>query len=351
MSKTASAPRILGLFQKRIDGDDCLLALAKKRFEQAGLGVEFYAGNPSELDWLLGFKPTNNQPVVVHLSRGVNVLDSSSRAEVLEFARRFAGRVLGMVFHDQPELATQPDDYCRAVREMNARLEEVPNCPWLFIEFAVGIEPDTFARFAEAIGPCRCTSVCVDVGHVGIWQTRAAFLARHPGRDVCDLKPTHPEFPALVADVQQSVATALPVVQQLIQRLGRIRKPVHFHLHDGHPASTFSPFGVSDHLSFLAEIPVPFAHNGRHTLSPLFGPAGLSLIIGTVLQALGESNCTFTFEIHPPDGRRPLEDASTLFNHWSDKTNAERMNHWLAVLRENQEMVLQVAASASDRRM
>jgi hypothetical protein len=44
---------------------------------------------------------------------------------------------------------------------------------------------------------------------------------------------------------------------------------------------------------------------------------------------------SLTLEIHPAEGRRPLGDASSLFGHWRDRTNAERMNHWLAVLAEN----------------
>lgn len=343
----SSTPPILGLFQKRIEGDDCLLALAKKRFEQTGLGAEFYAGQPDELDRQLNFKPANEAPAVAHLSRGINLFDPSSRAQVLEFSRRFAGRVFGLVIHDQQELVSQPDGYLGAVRELNARLEGVPQCPWLFIEYATGLEPSLFAQFAEAIAPCHRTSVCVDVGHVGIWQTRAAFAALHPGRNVCDLKPRHPAMPALVADVQRATATALPTVRQLIQRLGAIRKPAHFHLHDGHPASTFSPFGVSDHLSFLAEIPLPFEHCGRRALPLLFGPDGLKGMLATALAALGWPRCSFTLEIHPPEGRLPLDDAAALFNHWSDKTNAERMNHWLAVLRENQQLVLRAIQSGN----
>lgn len=346
----SSSPPILGLFEKRIEGDDCLLALAKMRFEQAGLGAEIYAGQPDELEWLLNFKPANDAPVVAHLSRGINLLEASSRAQVMGFARRFAGRVLGFVVHDQPELVSQSDACVAAARELNARLEGVPNSPWLFIEYAVGLEPATFAQFAEAIAPCRRTSVCLDVGHVGVWQTRAAFSTLHPGRDVCDLKPGHPELPALVADVQRATATALPAVSQLIQRIGKIGKPVHIHLHDGHPASTFSPFGVSDHLSFLTEIPLPFEHCGRRALPLMFGPGGLRLMIGTALKSLGRSRCSFTLEIHPPEGSRPLTDAASLFNHWRDRTNAERMNHWLAVLRENQELVLHAAAFAADKR-
>jgi len=343
------APPILGLFQKRIDGDDCLLALARKRFEQSGLGAEFYAGNPEELAWLLNFKPANPLPVVAHLSRGINLLDPASREQVREFAGRFAGRVYGLVVHDQPELVSRPSEYLAAVHQMNRLLEGLPDSPWLFVEYAVGLDPDLFAQFAEAEASLRCVSVCVDVGHVGIRQTRAAFSRLHPGREVCDLKPNHPELPALAADVQQATASALPTVQQLIERLGRIGKPVHFHLHDGHPSSTFSPYGVSDHLSFRTEIPVPFAYHGRHELAPMFGPAGLGRIIHAALEALGRERLTFTLEIHPPPGRRPLGDAAHLFNHWRDRTNAERMNHWLAVLGENQALVLE-AVKASDKR-
>jgi len=348
----ASTPPILALFQKRIEGDDSLLALARMRFEQAGLGAEIYAGHPDELAHLLKFKPANDAPAVVHLPRGLNMPDPSSHAQVREFARRFAGRVMGMVVHDQRELVSRPGDYLRGVRDLNACLEAIPHSPWLFIEYAVGLEPADFARFAEAIAPCRRTSVCVDVGHVGIWQTRSAFSALHPGRDACDLKPVHPELPALAADVQRAAATALPAVQDLIQRLGTIEqhKHIHFHLHDGHPASTFSPYGVSDHLSFFTEIPLPFEHEGRRKLPTLFGPEGARRIIATALETLGPRQCSFTLEIHEQEGRRPLEDAAPLFDHWRDKTNAERVNHWMAVLRENQQLILRAVADRAERR-
>jgi len=35
----------------------------------------------------------------------------------------------------------------------------------------------------------------------------------------------------------------------------------------------------------------------------------------------------------------PLGDAATLFSHWRDKTNAEKMNHWLAVLQANHRLL------------
>ena len=63
-------PPILGLFQKRIEGDDCLLQLAQRRFTQSGLGAEIYAGHPDELEHLLQFRPANSAPVGAVLSRG-----------------------------------------------------------------------------------------------------------------------------------------------------------------------------------------------------------------------------------------------------------------------------------------
>ncbi|WP_193214315.1 hypothetical protein [Luteolibacter marinus] len=340
----APQPPVLGLFQKRIEGDDALLALAKLRFEQAGLGAEIYGGHPDELEHLLTFKPANDQPVVVHLSRDIDLLDPASRGKVREFARRFAGRIMGMVVHDQHEMTDRADDYLHGVRELDTRLQELPGAPLLFIEYAVGLEPEDFAAFAGNISACRKTSVCVDVSHVGIRQARAHFGRLHPGRDACEFKPGHPELPAVAADLQASVATALPVVCSLIQRLGEIGKPVHFHLHDGHPSSTFSPYGVSDHLSFLTEIPIPFEYEGRRALTPLFGPGGLAKLLAAATGDLGRYNCSFTLEIHQPSGRRALDDAGHLFGHWRDLGHAEWMNHWMDVLRQNQRLVLDALA-------
>jgi hypothetical protein len=43
------------------------------------------------------------------------------------------------------------------------------------------------------------------------------------------------------------------------------------------------------------------------------------------------------------------DDASYLFNHWQDKTNGERMNHWLSVLLQNRELVSQLCAESLRR--
>jgi len=53
----------------------------------------------------------------------------------------------------------------------------------------------------------------------------------------------------------------------------------------------------------------------------------------------GGAPASLTLEIHQVEGRRPLADAAGLFRHWRDLTNAERMNHWLAVLGEHAALV------------
>ena len=325
-------PPVLGLFQKRFEGDDALLELARRRFEQAGLGAEMYASTPEELEWMLRFRPAVDAPLVAHLPRGINLLNESGRALIAEFAARFAGRVHGLVMHDQPALAAQPEDYLRAARELGARLERIKGSPWLFIEYAEGLDPEVFAHFFGEVRELQRVSAAIDSGHVGIRQARHAYAPLHPGEDVCALKPSHPKLPAVIRDVETSVRSALPAVLQLIETVARFGKPVHFHLHDGHPASTFSPFGVSDHLSFLAEIPIPFAHEGRRALPTMFGPDGLKQIAQTAVRALGTDRVSFTLEIHPTGEQLPLNEAAELFSHWRDRTNAEKMNHWLDVL-------------------
>jgi hypothetical protein len=140
-------------------------------------------------------------------------------------------------------------------------------------------------------------------------------------------------------DVAASVGSALPAVLDLIRVLGSLGKPLHFHLHDGHPLSTFSPFGVSDHLSFLAEIPLPFEYRGRRSAPLMFGPDGLAQIVKQAVERVPPAPVSFTFEIHPTFERRPLDDAAQLFAHWSDKANAERMNHWLWTIASNQRLI------------
>jgi hypothetical protein len=120
-----------------------------------------------------------------------------------------------------------------------------------------------------------------------------------------------------------------------------MKKPVHFHLHDGHPLYR-GAHGVSDHMSFLSEIAIPFEREGRMTLPLMYGPSGLKEIVRKSLEAIGPERLSFTLEIHPPEGREPLGEQEQLFSNWHDRTNAERMNHWITVLLRNHQLLLEV---------
>jgi len=340
-SSIQSRPLTLGLFEKRIEGDDCLMELARQGFQQSGIGAEMHAGRPDQLDWLMKFRPSDDAPVVVHLARNLHLAEAQSRGRILDFASRFSGRVHGLVIHDHTDMASRPEDALRAAREMESGLGKIGGCPMLFIEYAVGLEPDTFAGFFASIRNLARVSACIDIGHVGIRQARAAYAQIHPGEDICSLKSQGARLPEVMTEVEAAVSSAPATVLDLVRVLGALGKPVHFHLHDAHPLSTFSPFGVSDHLSFLTEIPLRFDYRGRRSVPVMFGPAGLRRIVAEAVATIGSGRVSFTLEIHPTSERLPLGDAAPLFGHWRDKTNAEQMNQWILVLRRNHGLLLE----------
>jgi sugar phosphate isomerase/epimerase len=329
-----TVPALHALFQRRVDGDDALLRLARLRFDQAGLAAEVYADTPDQLEWTLGFAPSTPHLPVVHLSRQVNVLEEPSRAVVETFASRFGGRVGGLVVHDKKDMAGRTDDLVAGLRTLGARLDRRPDGPMLFLEYAAGLELDWFLEVAERLRDVPSVGACIDVGHVGIARARASFARVHPQLDLAGMHPGDARLPELAADVQAAVESALPAVVDLTRSLGRLGKRFHLHLHDGHPLIP----GLPDHFSFLTRVPVPFEYQGRRSLDPLYGPAGLSAIVQAAAQAGGDG-ASLTLEIHQAEGRRPLGDAAGLFGHWRDHTNAERMNHWLLVLAENAALV------------
>jgi len=334
-SRTEAFPATLGLFEKRIDGDDALMELARLRFEQAGMGSEMHAGTPEELEKLMRFQPSSNAPGIVHLPRNFSLLDEWCRQRILQLASQFCGRIAGLVLHDQAELETRTRDFRHAAEELNSGLERLERGPTVYVEYAVGLAPSAFVKLFELIKELPLVSACVDIGHVGIRQARNVYAAAHGGQDVCGLKAHPARLPEAITDIQSSVASALPVVLSLLDSLGAIGKALHFHLHDGHPLSTLSPFGVSDHLSFYQQIALAFEYRGERSVPLLFGPEGLEQIVTHAVRVTGPERVSFTLEIHPANGRLALGDATPLFNHWRDKTNAERMNQWLSVLAQN----------------
>ncbi len=326
---------ISGLFDKKFEGDDALLRLASLRFRQAGLGAEFNPVTPEELSHLLQFNPLKDAPVFAHLPRDLNLFRQADRDRVLEFAVGFGDRVRGFIVHDQRESVDRFEDYTNALRELAHGFEKEGLPSRLFIEYASGLAPGDYVRLLEAVREHEHISACIDTGHVGLRQVKNHFSERRPGRRLFRLRPDSPDLLAYIDDIQAAVDSALDALLSLMAALAEIGKPVHFHLHDGHPLSNAGPFGLSDHLSFLARIPVPVAYDGKESLSLMYGPAGPSKIVSEALRLFGPDGASFTWEIHPPEGRLPLGDAEHLFRHWEDKTNAERMNYWLSVLHDN----------------
>lgn len=325
--------RVLGLFQKRIEGDDSLLRLAALRFEEAGMGAELHAESPEELEWIFPFLPPCAFPVAVHLPRNLNPLEEEGRAGILAFASRFEGRLLGIVLHDQPEAVERSAEYLTAIKKLDTELGRLQAPPLVFIEYAVFLEPGVFVRIFENLRNTGRIGACVDTGHIGLYQARETFKTLRPDVDVFSVSPHDPRLPEVIGDMEEAVRAALPGTLKVIRALGETGKPLHFHLHDAHPLYDKNPLGISDHLSFLGDIPIPFEHNGRRALDLMYGPYGLEEIAGASLAAKGE--VSYTLEIHPTEGRVPLGDAAGLFGHWRDLANAERMEYWLTVLKQN----------------
>ncbi len=328
-------PPIHALFHKRIAGDDALLKLAGLRFSQEGLAAEAYADTPDQLDRVLPYVPPHPRLPTVHLNRSLNMLRDRDRGVVEEFAARFAGRLSGMVVHDHADMGGQTGNLVAALQDLDSSLARSPGAPWVFLEYAAGLEPGWFVEVAERLADAARISCCIDVGHVGIRQASARFTRDHHGLSLRDLSPADERLPGLVADVQDAVAEALPDVLAMIRPIGRLGKNVHFHLHDGHPLVG----GLSDHFTFLMRLPVPFSHAGRQSLATLYGPAGLAAIVAAATDATGLDRVSFTLEIHQVEGRLPVGDAEGLFRQWHDITNAERMNYWLSVLAQNAMLV------------
>lgn len=323
------------LFQRRVNGDDALLRLARLRFEQFGLAAEVYAGSEAELEHTLAFVPSDTRLPMVHLSRGTDLLRAADRAEVAALVRRFGDRVSGFVVHDRMDMPARLSEFQAAAAEMSRALVETGQAR-LFVEYAAGSQLAQFVAMGAALDGIPQVGLCIDTGHVGIRESRRAFARLRPdvGVDLARLEPADPGLPDLVDDVQSAVAAGLPAVLDLVAALIEQGTPAHFHLHDGHPLIR----GLSDHFGFQNRLAIPFIYHGVRSLAPLYGITGLTAILAAT-QGFEPEQVSLTLEIHQVDARLPLADAAALFSHWRDLTNAERMNAWLAVLTEHAVLV------------
>lgn len=320
--------------QPPLQGDDALLRLAQVRFTETSLGGELYPGSPDHLVALRAFRP-QGMVCTAHLPRNINLLEVAGQALVSEYARCAAGDLYGILVHDHKGFQRDPDATLEAFREADRRLSAIPGAPLLFVEFAAGLAPEFFASLFERTVSLRYVCAAVDVSHVGIHLCQKWYQTDYPGEDVCALRPTSAKLPERIGAVQAVVAAVPPAVVDLVRRLARLHKPLHLHLHDGHPLSTLSEFGVSDHLSFLQQIRLPFSYRGKHTLDGMFGVSGLRSVLQAARAVLAPEKLSCMLEVHPQEGRAPLREHAYLFTHWQDTYYAERMNYWLDRLLEN----------------
>lgn len=339
---------LFGLFDLQVRGDDALFALARARFEEAGLGAEVYASHAEQLEHRLSLVPqvaSTREQAMVHLPRDLDLREGEVRSFISEMARRAGPRARGLVVHDQQELVSDADGYLRAVASLSRQLAELDATPTVLIEYAVALDPADYLRFFERAAGLPQIGACLDIGHVGIYAARKHFAERRPGTDVCTLTAYDPHLPDMVEDLDQAVRRGLPAVLALLGGLAQLDLPhLHFHLHDGHPLWSQNPYGVSDHMSFLDTIAVPFAFWGAWTLPTLFGPTGLASVLRAAQTQLDSERLTMTLEIHPQAGQQALAtEHQALFAHWKDRKNAERMNYWMTIIARNAELLRELA--------
>jgi hypothetical protein len=293
---------------------------------------------PEALLHLMGFLPFG-EPIMVHLPRWVNLQERDHRDFLKKMLRIGGEKVQGFVVHDNMNVQNHPDHVLSAFEAFQNVMSDCAPDKQFFYEYAAGADPDAYAELFERAEAFSNISPCIDVGHVGTRTIRHHYAEHHSGVNVCSFRAWDEGLENLWPEVQTSVDQALPAVLNLIKRMGKIDKPLHFHLHDGHPISHLSPYGVSDHLSFEQRIDLPFKIKNRKSIGGMFGIAGLKKIIKTIDTHVVHSRCTATLEYHEQDQRKDLAEDADLFSHWKDTHHAEKMLHWCSALERGAELV------------
>ena len=333
-------PAVRGLFQRHVSGDDAILRLAQLSRSLAYAELP-YADTPEQLEYELGFLPPHPALPVVHLNREVNPFHEDSQNLIeASLSADLRGRVPGPVIHDRAETASQIPEVVSVMHRVTAAGRN-PGDPIVFLEYAAGMEPESFVDLARQLAEVNNASVCIDIGHIGIRESRRRLKGIHPKLDLETLRRDGGRAPELIYDVRKAIRSALDVVLDMIRSIGSLGKPLHFHLHDGHPLTP----GLADHFSFLNRLPIPFAWEGRYSLELMYGLPDLTQVLATIARNCPFDRTSITLEIHQSEGRLPVGNAAALFAHWEDLTNAERMNYWLSVLTDNYTIVTTILDS------
>ena len=330
-------PQIHGLFHRHFEGDDALLRLARRRFEEFGILAELYPANVEHAlaEWPL--TPGEGPLHYAHLPRHLDVLSSPHRDEIGRFASSLCERARGLVVHDQHAWLDRPSDVVVALRKLDKLLAAVPQAPALFVEYAADLPLDWFVALAEDIRELKRIHICVDTGHIVLHGTRTHFGRLRPGVDLWSLARDGERARAWLVDLEHAIDLGIRDLLAVIRSIAALRRPLHVHLHDAHPLSLLSRYGVSDHLSFLQSVPVAPVVYRAGVVPSMLGPRGLTEIVRRLTGDNGPDQVTFTLEIHPTNqGQRdPLGPHQELFGHWTDLAHAELTNAWLSTLGSN----------------
>jgi sugar phosphate isomerase/epimerase len=344
-------PQIYGLFHRHFDGDEALLRLARQRFEELDIAAELHPNNVEHAlaEWPLA--PGDGILHFAHLPRHLDVLSSQHRDEISRFVSHLSGRARGVVVHDHRSWLDRPSDVVAALRKIDKFLAATPQAPAVFVEYAADLPLDWFVALAEDIRELGRVHICVDTGHVVLHGTKAQFGRLRPGVDLWSLARDGERARAWLVDLEHAIELGIRDLLAVIRRIVALGQPVHFHLHDAHPLSLLSRYGVSDHLSFLQAIPVPSVVYRAGVVPGVLGPRGLSEILRPLTAESVSQRVTLTLEIHPTNEgqREPLGPHQELFGHWTDLAHAELSNAWFSTLAANTVLLRETWAKLQPR--
>ena len=173
---------------------------------------------------MLPYVPPHPRLPTVHLNRGLNMLRDRDRDVVEAFAGRFAGRLSGLVVHDQPEMGEQTENLVTALQELDRRLARWPVRPGYSWSMRPGLEPGWFVELAGRLKDADRISCCLDIGHIGVRQAHARFAREHPGLSLQSLSPADERLPGLVHDVQDAVLAAPQDIVAMTRSIGQLGK-------------------------------------------------------------------------------------------------------------------------------
>lgn len=324
-------PEVNGLLNYHIEGDEALLHLGRDRYERAGIGAELHPATPKDLVKMLRFAPLGRTSTV-HLPYSI-VLDHDDTDTIRDFVMAGGRKISGYVLHDSMFYRDDLDTGIELLKKLSKKLEGKTDAH-VCVEYAVGLPFEVYFELVTRVKDLPNIGICTDIGHLGMNATDYKFYRKHPSIYVRDLKPNPDMKLETYYKIEEACIAGREYALKYIDDICKSGNYVHFHLHDGHPMSTFSPYGVCDHIPLFWEIPTLLPEIGA--VGGIYGVSGLRKVLESALTHIPEGMRTFTFEIHPQAGKTMIENQSLgYFSGWKDLTNAYKMNFWMDLVIQN----------------